>query len=240
MLVWTRSLDDWSQDKKLFENKKDFIHLPAIKSVPVRFNFEIPKEQFYLAFTSSKASDLFLNTPKGMMALKKAKQIFALGAGTASPLIEKGFEVTVCNSENGTDFHAALLNVSNANELFLLPGGRERAFLLDEALKMTKRSVLRIDIYETTPNLETTSGETPSADLIQSLARKSVVCFASPSAVKAFQQVVFDRSNITAVCIGRTTADAARNFASVKIAEKPTIENLAKKGFEMRTYENID
>ncbi|MEI8025354.1 MAG: uroporphyrinogen-III synthase [Pseudomonadota bacterium] len=227
MLIWTRSREDWAEDQRLFQGyKKKYLHMPCLRTNPIPFELGMPEKPFFLAFTSSKGSEYFLKSKEGLLALQKAKSIYALGKASADPLLSAQFNVEVAHSKNGRDFEDWLLDRSQVDDLFVLPGARDRAYDLAQGLQSAGRSATKVDIYNTLAAATTSLGASVGEDVILEISVGSVVCFASPSAVDGFSKAVSKRSQIIAICIGETTAARALGFKRVYSAPEPTVETL--------------
>ena len=227
MLIWTRSREDWAEDQHLFQGyKKKYLHMPCLRTNPLPFELELPEKPFYLAFTSSKGSEYFLKSKEGPLALQKAKSIYALGKASADPLLSAQFTVEVAHSKNGRDFKDWLLERSQVDDLFVLPGACERAYNLAEGLQSAGRLATKVDIYNTLAAATTSLGASVGEDIILKISLGSVVCFASPSAVDGFSKSAAKRSHIIAICIGETTAARALGFKGVYTAAEPTVDAL--------------
>ncbi len=227
MLIWTRSREDWAEDQHLFKGyKKKYLHMPCLRTNSIPFELDLPEKVFSLAFTSSKGSEYFLKSKEGLLALQKAKSIYALGKASADPLLAAHYSVEVAHSKNGRDFKDWLLDRSCVDDFFVLPGARERAYELAEGLQNAGRSAKKIDIYSTLATATTSLGDSVGEDDILELSLGSVVCFASPSAIEGFSKAVANRSLIIAICIGETTAARALGFKRVYSVSEPTVENL--------------
>ena len=224
MIIWTRSLEDWAKDQMMFQGYKGkYLHLPCLSSTPISFEAELPKEPFFLAFTSSKASHYFLSSKVGQNFLRHARSLFALGKATAEPLLEAGLIVEVAQVKNGEEFQNWILKRSEKNDLFVLPGGLERAFDLESGLKNANRRALKLDIYATQALATTSLGTPILKETSEEIALGSVVCFASPSAVGGFSAAISKRDLVTAICIGDTTATRAFGFKKVITASEPSV-----------------
>jgi hypothetical protein len=224
MIIWTRSLEDWAKDQMMFQGYKGkYLHLPCLSSTPISFEAELPKGPFVLAFTSSKASHYFLSSKVGQNFLKHGKSLFSLGKATAEPLLDSGFKVEIAQVKNGEEFQNWILNRSEKNDLFVLPGGIVRAFDLESGLKNAHRGALKLDIYATQALATTSLGTPILKDISEEIDLGSVVCFASPSAVDGFSAAISKRDHIIAFCIGDTTAARALGFKKVITASEPSV-----------------
>lgn len=227
MLVWTRSLDDWKEDQGLFlKYDLEFIHLPCVKTSPIIFSLNNIPAVYSVALTSQKGAEFLLDSTLGKSLLSKAENIYALGEGSANPLLSRGINVTIAKSKNGDDFCQWLIKSTKPETHFVLPGGTERAFDLEKAISAANRTAQTIHIYETKSLATTSAGSPIHPNTISKVSKGAVVCFASPSAVVGFQNAFPNRHEVVAVCIGQTTARATHSFKNVQVLDNPSIGNL--------------
>jgi len=227
MLIWTRSQEDWAEDQALFQGYKGkYVHIPCLQTNAIPFQVHLPERPFFLAFTSAKGSDYFLKSKAGSLILQKAESIFAIGKASAEPLLKAQYHVEVAHSKNGRDFQTWILERTKVEDLFLLPGPRERAFDLAEGLKNAGRIAKQIDIYNTLATATTALGAPLDEKTIFEISLGAVACFASPSAVEGFSRVIAERTHIVAICMGDTTAARASGFNRVCSVSEPTVGNL--------------
>ena len=172
--------------------------------------------------------------------MRGAEAVFAIGPGTKEALAE--FKVSaevpngVINAKSLADWLAKTLRPGTE---VAWPCSKEPSYNIAEHLKRFDIHVEPLAVYETDRSLHLPHGKEPDKDdiarYIQSL--EGVVCFASPSAVEGFTNSLKPSDNrlkheLTAVCIGDTTAAACRNhFETIIICKSPTVEILAETAF---------
>lgn len=179
----------------------DFLDLPK--------NLKLQKN---LIFTSQNAVKAVLNlfTQDSF----SYHRVFCVGEKTAGLLNEVGFKVVECESY-GKDLAEKIVN-EYRDRSFTFFCGKMRRDEIPELLKKNKVDYAEILVYDT------------------SLKRKSFksefdgILFFSPSGVKSFA-LENKFLETTAFCIGTSTAAEAKkhtNYNNIRIATKPTIENV--------------
>jgi uroporphyrinogen-III synthase len=168
--------------------------------------------------------------------MRSAEAVFAIGPGTKEAL--KEFKVNadvppgVNNAESLSKWLAA--NLRPGSDV-AWPCSREPSYDIAEHLRPFDLHVEPLAVYATERSLHLPNGKEPELDdierYIQSL--EGVVCFASPSAVEGFSKSLHPTENrlkheLTAVCIGETTANACKTlFDKIIVSKASTVEDLA-------------
>jgi uroporphyrinogen-III synthase len=151
----------------------------------------------------------------------------AIGPGTAQAIRERfGTEPIVADVASAADIPAWLkANEINADR-WLLPGAKKRAVDLEKLLPNS----IRLDVYETIVGATEPDGSPLSPERIRELAAlipRSVVCFASPSAVEGFFKTFSNAQPKVVAVIGPTTAAAAQaHYERVQQAKTATLSDL--------------
>ena len=245
MIIWTRSSDDWCLDAPLLSDCDDeIIRLPCIKicSLPESdVNRQIgpdpsDKEPYISVFTSSHAAAFCHHLKKVRQIVEHSEAVWAVGQATLFQLKTWG----VCAQmfpevAQARDLGDELLQKYHGrNVRFFLPGGRLRAYNLESFLRLSGFRAHSVNLYETRSGCWFPSGrelEESDRKKIQEHFDSSIVCFASPSAVRGFATCWNINRNsfrrLKVVAIGTSTEEACREyFRNVTKAPVPTLEAL--------------
>lgn len=238
LLIWTRSLEHWSEDQRLLgkELQKKLLHLPAIYTAPLPLKRHFSqKPPTALCFTSKTAASYALTQKESRRALQQADKVFTFSASATKVLRSKGIKVRKLRATDGKEFGQELLkHLRTTDQIHILSAARP-AFDLAVFLKELGFRAKNVSIYKTIEKLSNEKGEPiRGRQLAEAFDKQDgVICFASPSAVRAFWRACGKDIQKTArlwlpVCIGQTTgAEARRFFADVVVLSgKPKIKNL--------------
>jgi len=194
-----------------------------------------PSDCDWLVFTSANAVSYFAQALKRFgRSLRHYAQvpICAVGPATAGAVMDHGLNVTLIPPASGAGALADALHMlepSLEGVHFLFPCGDQALPTLEERLSALGAIVERYVVYQTrfvTPPTETLK------DLL--VWRPDILIFFSPSAVKAWIQVVVPTAHprfyqeSVAVAIGPTTAEAAREagFCRIDVAQRQDVEGI--------------
>ncbi|WP_424492891.1 uroporphyrinogen-III synthase [Salinimicrobium sp. GXAS 041] len=200
--------------KKLARNQKELLLNAGHSLVEQNFiaivplDFKLKKSPKNAIFTSKNAVKLVLKKMPGF----QAENIFCVGDKTAAFLEEKGFAIKE-TANYGQELAEKIVTNYNVED-FTFFCGKKRRHELPDYLRKQNVSFSEVQVYDT--------------ELIQKRIDRTFdgVLFFSPSAVRSFC-AVNDLSGSVAFCVGKTTASEAQHFTSqVKIAKKPSIENV--------------
>lgn len=197
----------------------------------------------WIALTSRHGARALL---EGVVRREKRPRIAAVGGATAAEAQALGWTADlVAGGQGGEALADLLIGTVPAGELrdarILHPCSNLAAPTLAERLASAGATVTRAEVYETRP-----PGDAERQDLLAHLAWINGAIFASPSAVKHFQEMVGRRESgsgptspatarpatpqATWACaaIGTTTRAALEEagFAHVTVAERPDAEGL--------------
>ena len=239
-MIWTRSEDDWESDKKLLsELPFSVLHFPCIKVFPIDYRLS---EEGYNKFviTSPKAVAYAWQDIRIRSMLKKAAMVYTFGKKTRQILAEHALQVEAPAGVKGSRELAKHLERELSKEDKILVLGAVRpAFDLVHYLKECHFNADYLALYQTKPDGK------PQDRIMndhQSLIG-SVVCFASPSAVNGFEQLIGEKQclwfyeHLVAVVIGDTTAEQCSTcYKRVIISKESSIPALieAAKNFLMQ------
>ncbi len=227
---------------RLMEAGAEVLEIPAIQTIAIEDNDRLADalkrlgEYKWIVFTSQAGVDVFF------AALKKSRvdirslgglRFAAIGSATEKAIEERGIFVDLVPEKyDGEHLGMALTKLVGQHEKLLIPrariGSRELTEALDRAF---------ID-YDDIPVYDTLYRNDGVLNLNEILNTKKVdyVAFTSASTVRGFAAAAGDAdfSKITAVCIGRQTADAAVQLGmKAVISDEITIESLASKIVEL-------
>jgi uroporphyrinogen-III synthase len=239
-LIWTRGIDDWQSDHLLLSRVVPegvhIEHIPCVRLSPV----EIPSDVLqaltndpwdHVVFTSAHGVSFALASPVIRARIKRSSSVYTLGSATAQALARHGIDaIRPEGIRTGEDLGAWLDVHLPKDAHILVPSPRQPAFDLAQYLKDKGRQSLAIVCYETEAKAHLPSGEALSTQNLKELGSRptTIVCFASPSAVRGF---VAGAPGVVppAVVIGPTTEAAAKQFFTVKkIADENSLESLVK------------
>lgn len=243
-LVWTRSVQDWASDALILRDYlpnalPNILHLPCIELQPLPLanvaDLQIKEDHDSVClFTSPHAVKLAAQNPQ-LALLMQRSQNFCVGAKTLKQLIKLGFTGThpssVHHASSLGDFIKSQINPVGT-QIFAL-GGVLRACDLKEELKGF--DCHEVQLYQTLIKLKHSHGPGFTEDEKSSFINgfSGIVCFFSPSAVKAFAEAFAPRENrlfsaITSVAIGGTTRQACNaHFEKVLMPPECSVEGVA-------------
>ena len=207
----------------------------------------------WIIVTSPESASVFVGGWKAAGSPKKGIRVAAVGTGTSRALSAAGFSPRVeftPSVANAVTLAAELPFVRNGCRRVLYPASAKAGSDLQEGLSARGFEVDRLNTYTTLP--------VPRDDLpavsVAAARRAAVVALASPSAVKAWLEVIAGSGDpsssseistssssassssdavcggVAAACIGSTTADAARKagFERVFAPEEPGLAGFVE------------
>jgi len=236
-IIWTRSLEDWPEDKKYFDRLDvEALHLPCISmhGLPVKFPKQKPQ---VFVFTSSAAVQFTARHYALMNLARSAEAVYAIGLGTLQTL--HNFKVQGEHPDgiaNAEQFAVWLSRNLSPDTNVAWPSAREPNYDLQSHLARYHISVDVLTVYYTDKALLLPNGKQPDAKAVERYVQtlEGVVCFGSPSAVAGFVKTLTPASNrlhkdLTAIVIGPTTAEAAKgHFDRVITIAEPSFQLLAE------------
>lgn len=236
-LIWTRSRSDWQEDlgtitKLISDPQIQVVHSPCIELTPTRQEYF--GETFDVAIITS-ANVLRFASDSVRAILSKCSHIYTHGTKTAALAAAHGLEqIITVPARTGDELIQALLpRIPHGSRVFL-PSAEQPASDLSQILRNAGHEALALPIYRTISAACRSDGSSLTAEDIKSAQDSwtGVVCFASPSAVKAFHDAYTPQANrlgrcLVAIALGPTTAKACvGHYAKIELAAGNTIEAL--------------
>ncbi|MGZ9420232.1 uroporphyrinogen-III synthase [Staphylococcus epidermidis] len=219
-----------TQTNEVHSHLVDIIHKPFIQLKQLHFNEKLLDHSYdWLIFSSKNAVKYFYPYLKNV----KVKKVAVIGDKTAEYCNELGISVDFVPRDFSQE---GFLDEFNISEQHLLMPSSEKARpkLVQQLSKYNE--VVKIDLYRPVPNFKNISQ-------VKSLVRKhqiDAVTFSSSSAVEFY----FKEDNVPEFdhyfAIGKQTARTILKFnASVKVANKQTLDSLIDKIIESREQNEI-
>lgn len=238
VLVWTRALAEWAEDELKLRQAAlgaavRVISLPCIRIEPLAAT--LPDERPFDAAVLTSASAL-RHAPRSLRdALRGCRRVFTHGDKTAEAARAAGIATIEKESvRTAKELAAHVVRELAPGSRVLLPTAEEPAFDMTGALEAAGLEVVAISTYRTHAEARRQDGGRLEPGDIAAAIRdwSGVVCFTSPSAVRAFTAAFAPASNrlrdaLTAVAVGPTTAEACSgHFAAVRASAANTLEAL--------------
>ena len=219
-IIWTRSLDNWNWDKKLFDDPGMVYHLPCIHCIDLVPDLPTTPPTYVIFTSGSAVEKFFANTDVAKLAA--GARYFTFGQKTAEKLNAQQVNVERIPAKSALDFATQLLQKID-NKPVWLPGPESPVFDMEAFLKKNNHTATKIDLYRTV-------SEVPTGYRIRSNI-DGPICFASPSALEGFKKFIPPSDRIfhdyPAIAIGETTAKVCRDFfGKVFVAKSQTLEAL--------------
>ncbi len=219
-----------TQTNEVHSHLVDIIHKPFIQLKQLHFNEKLLDHSYdWLIFSSKNAVKYFYPYLKNV----KVKKVAVIGDKTAQYCNELGISVDFVPRDFSQE--GFLDEFKNSEQHLLLPSSEKaRPKLVQQLSKYNE--VVKIDLYRPVPNFKNISQ-------VKSLVRKhqiDAVTFSSSSAVEFY----FKEDNVPEFdhyfAIGKQTARTILKFnASVKVANKQTLDSLIDKIIESREQNEI-
>lgn len=219
-----------TQTNEVHSHLVDIIHKPFIQLKQLHFNEKLLDHSYdWLIFSSKNAVKYFYPYLKNV----KVKKVAVIGDKTAQYCNELGISVDFVPRDFSQEGFLDEFKISEQH--LLLPSSEKaRPKLVQQLSKYNE--VVKIDLYRPVPNFKNISQ-------VKSLVRKhqiDAVTFSSSSAVEFY----FKGDNVPEFdhyfAIGKQTARTILKFnASVKVANKQTLDSLIDKIIESREQNEI-
>ena len=219
-----------TQTNEVHSHLVDIIHKPFIQLKQLHFNEKLLDHSYdWLIFSSKNAVKYFYPYLKNV----KVKKVAVIGDKTAEYCNELGISVDFVPRDFSQEGFLDEFKISEQH--LLLPSSEKaRSKLVQQLSKYNE--VVKIDLYRPVPNFKNISQ-------VKSLVRKhqiDAVTFSSSSAVEFY----FKEDNVPEFdhyfAIGKQTARTILKFnASVKVANKQTLDSLIDKIIESREQNEI-
>ena len=233
LILVVREFDKFSS--LLAENGFKTINSPAILTVPIKdlseleTRFENLNDYDGLFFTSPKAAEVFLQTPKNKQVDFRGK-VYVLGNRTKILFENTSFEVVFRETANTAEEYIISFEKSEfIGKKFLFLRGDKSLRIVSEQLK-DQAIVDEIVVYRT---VENTVDEFLTNKIVERLLKNEIewICFFSPSGIESFVKTFGDFSleKIKIAVIGATTEKkAAENNLTVEfVSPKANAEDFA-------------
>ncbi len=236
-IIWTRPAEDWAQDQKIVKLDLPVLRFPVTRQVCIAPQFP-PKPCDIVILTSRKAAEGFLNQATAIRDQLQKAEFVTFGMETYKYLVSQNLKVRLIPVHNGKDFASALALEIKKGPVLWFPRPAEPAFAIGDHLRTHNLEVYDLEMYRTEgiKQFET--------DALKKLCSEpSVVCFASPSTVKAFVDIIrsCDEARFyryTPIVIGGTTLTATYGYFSDDFhAAHPTLQYLWNKALEIAKQE---
>jgi uroporphyrinogen-III synthase len=197
-----------AQKELLLNANQSFV---AYNAIAIEFSdFKIKKDTNYYVFTSQNGVKSFLQKAVSLSGVKN--KAFCVGEKTKSLLEQNGFKVEEI-AQNSMDL-AEIIVKKYPNESFSIFSGNLRRPELTDELEKNNIWYKEYISYQTILKYK-------KFDRVF-----DGVLFFSPSGVESFSKKN-DLNNSLAFCIGQTTAkEAKKHTDQIRIANKPTVENV--------------
>ena len=219
-----------TQTNEVHSHLVDIVHKPFIQLKQLHFNEKLLDHSYdWLIFSSKNAVKYFYPYLKNV----KVKKVAVIGDKTAQYCNELGISVDFVPRDFSQEGFLDEFKISEQH--LLLPSSEKaRSKLVQQLSKYNE--VVKIDLYRPVPNFKNISQ-------VKSLVRKhqiDAVTFSSSSAVEFY----FKEDNVPEFdhyfAIGKQTARTILKFnASVKVANKQTLDSLIDKIIESREQNEI-
>lgn len=219
-----------TQTNEVHSHLVDIIHKPFIQLKQLHFNEKLLDHSYdWLIFSSKNAVKYFYPYLKNV----KVKKVAVIGDKTAQYCNELGISVDFVPRDFSQEGFLDEFKISEQH--LLLPSSEKaRPKLVQQLSKYNE--VVKIDLYRPEPNFKNISQ-------VKSLVRKhqiDAVTFSSSSAIEFY----FKEDNVPEFdhyfAIGKQTARTILKFnASVKVANKQTLDSLIDKIIESREQNEI-
>lgn len=245
--IWTRTLSDWSEDEALLAASQvsqhaRVVHYPCLELRAVNPRqphadlFE-RREFTHAVLTSANAVHFAWKEPALHQILNGVQLIYTHGKSTAEALQNLGLPVLlVPGVRTAEELTREVIPLLPKDAVVALPGAEKPAFDMQAALQAEQVEAMHIVCYRTAAAMRKANGEELSRSDVMQLQKElaGAVCFASPSAVQAFCEVMTPgktrlKESLTAVAIGPSTAKACEGqFARIVTAELNQLEGLVR------------
>lgn len=232
-LIWTRGQEDWAEDRRRLDRvSAAIVHVPTISTQALQP--DLPPQKPSVVLVSSPKGIAYAKANHALWAWVNGARFYCFGTSTFAALRSalRGTNITaeqVC-ARDGRGFAEAIASHLKSEDHVAVLRARETAYDIADELHRRGFDAQGITVYETL------AAVAMSPDVIKKAQStwQGVVCFASPSAVRAFAEAFLKdeegdrlRQSLVAVAIGETTAQEARPcFARVELAPAQSVEAL--------------
>jgi predicted DCC family thiol-disulfide oxidoreductase YuxK/uroporphyrinogen-III synthase len=243
-IFWTRAADDRKHDSTLFESNQELlVNVPCIRTESLEQVFWPDHHIDILVMTSKTCLRMAMASEFGRRTIAQSTTIVSFGKKTSMAIEDSGHQVLMPeNVHSAEELSIWLMGWAKTDSVIRVLGPEHPAYPMAESLQAKGLNARNIPIYRTinvVPKSVVFSREyrevLAACDLRDSQAKalQSVVCFASPSAVKGFlawldrEQVALD--HFIALTFSKSTLELVKkHFGRFLYAPENSIESLAK------------
>lgn len=225
-IIWTRPAEDWAHDHKFIKSEAGLLRVPLTEQIVIHPQRPL-KNCDIVILTSRKAAEAFLQVALLQREQLARAEFLTFGLETYKYLVSQNLKVRLIAVHNGKDFAQALVTEIKKGPIIWFPRPAEPAFAIGDFLRSYHLETFDIEMYRT----EAVRHFDP--ELIKNLiAEPALVCFASPSAVRAFVDLIRSSDDArfyryTPIAIGATTMNSGQGyFAEAHLAAHPTLQAL--------------
>ncbi len=238
-IVWTRPAEDWDNDQKVMRSTQHVLLVPLTRQIEICPT--LPQKPCDLVIlTSKKAASAFVHKAQlSKEALAKPEYV-TFGLETYKYLLSLNLKARLIEASSAKKFAEMLCLEIKKNTSIWYPRPIDITFELSDYLRSQGLDVQDLAMYKTEP----VKALEPA--LIQKLtADPCIVCFASPSAVKSFVDIILAHDSgrfhrYIPVVIGQTTkANAQSYFKEILVASHSTLQSLWEKAYETARKDDI-
>lgn len=210
-IIWTRSLADWEEDQKLWDGADVVWHWPLLahQAKPATLPDWEPQT---LLVTSKKGLHFARQVPELLKLMERKVPIMTFGKQTWQAIKDCGYFAIRMQAPDGAGFVKKILACYPPLRAYYLCS-TQPASPLDKVLNKQGWQVSPVVVYEAIHEKRQ-----PTAELYAELqSKKMIICFASPSAVRAFASwresaTDIKLHSIQAVSIGASTAQTCEEY----------------------------
>ena len=233
-LIWTRAVSDWANDRVYLPAKT--IHLPCLRRVPLVPQVTEGHAFPYVVVSSVSAVRALPRLPNLQKRLGNSN-FFCFGRQTATELMANGYRSLLCPVHSSAELVSYLVDHLPAATSIAVLSAQQPAFPVAESLRAKGFKISEFVLYQTITGACLPDGSAIGGKQRSIVAsRKSVICFASPSAVRGFNgifhgEISMLNENFRAVAIGKTTArqlEKSLPLIPCYLAKEFTLTNLIK------------
>lgn len=238
-VVWTRPLEDWESDQKILKPTHRMLLFPVTRQIEVCP--QLPhKACDQVILTSRKAADAFFHKAQLSKDALHKLEFLTFGLETYKHLLSLNYRTRLIPAPSAKKFAEILAMETKKGTVIWFPRPVETAFPLSDYLRTHGIEVFDLELYRTE------AIKTIEPQLLQQLTSEpSVVCFASPSAVKAFVDIIRNHDEARLyryqpIAIGPTTKASGQSyFNQVIVANHPNLVSLWEKAIDVAKEEDV-
>ena len=238
-VVWTRPAEDWVQDQKILKPPHPVLHFPVTQQIEICP--QLPGRPCDLIIlTSRKAADAFFHKSGLSKDSLHKVEFVTFGLETYKYLLGLNLKARLVPASSGKKFAEILVTELKKGTVVWFPKPVETAFAISEYLRTHGIESFDIELYRT-ECIKTFD----SPSLQRLVSEPSVVCFASPNALKAFVDIIRTQdearfNRYPPVVIGPTTKAAGQTyFNELILANSSNLSSLWEKAVDVAKQEDL-